>query len=88
MAKPSISFTAEEEKIIEALNNADYDWRTVDGIETELKDHSLTKDAIKGIIMELGEKGIAIRAVSSKYPDFVYTTREHYEKTQNFGIKL
>ena len=70
----------QQAKVIKALENPKYDWRTIDGI---VKDTGLSKEAVIEILRTLEE--LVIRSsIPAKDGRLLYTTRDHYSKTQSF----
>jgi hypothetical protein len=69
----------EIQKVIDALENSEWDWRTVDGIA---EDTGLSVERVGEIIISLDDK-----VIRSSIPDekgrALYTTRKHYKKTQS-----
>lgn len=69
------NFTA---KVVNALENPDYDWRTISGIASEIKEPETR------ILATLHSLSNLVRTTDSQ-GQTLYTTRRHYEKTH--GIK-
>lgn len=73
--------TADEVKkmIIDALENKNYDWRTVNGI---VRETALPVEEVRDMIKKLAEDGIIVRApYTAKNGANIYTTRKHYHET-------
>lgn len=72
------------EIIIEALENPNYDWRTIEGI---VKDTKLSLEKINDIIKILDKK-----IIRSSIPDEkghpLYTTRKHYKETHGIFSRI
>jgi hypothetical protein len=69
-----------KEKVISALENSDYDWRTLKGMSEDL---GISQEKIKEIISKLDE--IVVQSSTlDKDGNNLYTTRKHYNKTQSF----
>ena len=73
-----------DEKLVQALEDPRYQWRTVDGLAVDL---GLSRE-------EVAEKLAAMRSriVRSSIPDelgqALYTTRDHYKTTHSVGERL
>ena len=65
--------------IINALENKNYDWRTIDGI---VRETALPAEEVRDMIKKLAEDGIVVRApYTAKNGANIYTTRKHYHET-------
>lgn len=65
--------------IIDALENKNYDWRTIDGI---VRETALSKEEVCNMIKKLAKDGIVVRApYTAKNGANIYTTRKHYHET-------
>lgn len=69
-----------KEKVITALENPDFDWRTLQGISKEI---GIAQEKIKEIISQLDEL-IVQSSIPDKDGNDLYTTRKHYNETQSF----
>ena len=69
-----------KEKVIMALENSKYDWRTLKGIASET---GITQEKVKEIISQLDEL-IVQSSVPDKDGNDLFTTRKHYNKNQSF----
>jgi hypothetical protein len=76
---------SDRRKIVEALENDHYVWRTVDGI---VKDTGLPRTTVENGVQWDDE----IDAIVASYPDnkgrTLYTTRRHYQKKRPFGWRV
>lgn len=62
-----------------ALENKNYDWRTIDGI---VRETHLPKDEVCDMIKQLAKEGLVVRApYLDKKGRQIYTTRKHYHET-------
>jgi hypothetical protein len=69
-------------KVIKALENPEYDWRTLAGVAGEVGSSEVDVVAVLNSL-----KDIVVRAQDSEgHP--IFTTRRHYEETHGFGDKL
>ena len=66
-------------KVLKALENPNYKWRTIIGLEKETK---LTKDVIQDILKKLDDYVIR-SSIPDKNGNILYTTRKHYHEKQN-----
>lgn len=69
----------EIEKVIAALENPNYDWRTIDGIA---KDTKLSPEKVLDIIKTL-ENVIVRSSIPDEKERPIYTTRKHYRETHS-----
>ena len=73
-----------KDKLVKALEDERYQWRTVDGLVTDLKMH---RETIEELLA-----GMKQTVVRSSIPDdrgrSLYTTRRHYKRTHGFGDKV
>jgi predicted transcriptional regulator len=69
----------EVERVIKALENPNYDWRTMDGVAKETK---LSRERVFEIIESLSDIVIRSSVPDEKGRD-LYSTRKHYSKTQS-----
>lgn len=78
---------ANAQKVVRALENPKYNWRTIDGIAQET---GIEPYQVANILRFLPSAGIDL--VQSSVPDkqgrALYTTRPHYIKSQNFANRL
>ena len=65
------------ENVVNALENPDYDWRTIDGIARET---GLSHMEVMSALAEMEEQ---IVRTSGKDNHYLYTTRRHYNATQS-----
>jgi hypothetical protein len=81
----AIVSASDRRKIVEALENDRYIWRTVDGI---VKDTGLSKVTVENAVQWDDE----VDAIVASYPDnkgrTLYTTRRHYQKKRPFGWRV
>jgi anti-sigma B factor antagonist len=74
------SHTISEDLIMNALDNENYDWRTIEGIATEC---NLTQRHVEEILEKLQDE-----VIRSSVPDAkgrqLYTSRAHYKRSQSF----
>lgn len=81
----SIVSASDRRKIVEALENDRYVWRTIDGI---VKDTGLPRVTVENGVQWDDE----IDAIIASYPDnkgrTLYTTRRHYQKKRPFGWRV
>ena len=71
-----------QDRVVKALENPEYDWRTIPGIASEI--HASESDIITALN---AMKDVVIRSADSEGRS-IFTTRNHYEKTHGFGDKL
>ena len=65
--------------IINALENKNYDWRTIDGI---VRETALPAEEVRDMIKKLAEDGIVVRVpYTAENGTNIYTTRKHYHET-------
>lgn len=69
-------------KILEALENPEYDWRTVPGIASEIGVPE--PDVVKALNLM---RDVIVRATDSEGRS-LFTTRRHYEETHGFKDRL
>ncbi|MGO9123339.1 MAG: hypothetical protein ACLP6G_00485 [Terriglobales bacterium] len=69
-------------RVIAALENPKYDWRTVGGVASEV---GASKDDVAALLGAMPD--IVVRASDDKGRT-IFTTREHYERTHGLGDKL
>jgi hypothetical protein len=79
------SLSAEErQKVIAALENDRYVWRTIPGI---MKDTGLPEEVVKSALWD-----DAVNAIASSYRDDkdreLFTTRRHYQKKRSLGWRV
>jgi hypothetical protein len=81
----SIVSPSDRAKIVEALENDRYVWRTIDGI---VKDTGLPRLTVENAVQWDDE----IDAIVASYPDdkgrTLYTTRRHYQDKRPFGWRV
>lgn len=84
LIESSIFSSSDRRKIIEALENDRYVWRTIDGI---IKDTGLDADTIWAVLDDP-----TTDLVVSSFPDErgrgLYTTRRHYRVKRSVGWRL
>jgi predicted transcriptional regulator len=69
-------------QVIKALENPQYDWRTIQGLASEL--HASESEVVRA----LGSlRDIVVRTEDGQGRR-LFTTRSHYEKTHGFADKL
>ena len=77
--------SADRQKVIAALEDDRYVWRTVDGI---VKDTGLPRTTVENALQWDDE----VDAIVASYPDnegrTLYTTRKHYQKKRTFGWRV
>ena len=72
--------------VLISLENLDYDWRTIEGISREL---NLSEDLVEKILKSKALENQVIRSsIINDDGQILYTTREHYEKTQPLINKI
>ena len=69
-------------RVIAALENPKYDWRTVGGVASEV---SASKDDVAAVLSTMPD--IVVRATDDN-GRVIFTTREHYERTHGLGDRL
>jgi hypothetical protein len=71
------------QQVFNALENPNYQWRTVEGVA---KETGIPPKEVGEIIDHLGESGLVVEAdrrrVDTREIVTIYTTRDHYEKTE------
>jgi predicted transcriptional regulator len=73
-------------KIIRALENDKFKWRTIDGIATEVKE---PKTLVVETIKDLSRQGVVMRSSRpSTTGEALFTTRKHYEQTTPITARL
>jgi hypothetical protein len=83
MATRTISEEAVQ-KVIRALENEDYDWRTLDGLSNET---GLTPSEVQEVLYNL--QGAVIQSsIPDKQGRALFTTRSHYKKNQSVGNRI
>lgn len=74
-------------RVVQALENSQYNWRTIDGIAHET---GIDPRLVANILTFLPNAGIDV--VQSSIPDkngrALYTTRNHYIKSQSLANRL
>jgi hypothetical protein len=70
--------TPKQESVLKALNNEQFVWRTVDGL---MKDTNLSQGDVLAALDSLPE-GTLATAIGKQ--GRLFTTRDHYYKTQSF----
>jgi hypothetical protein len=81
-AKAAAAVEPFEDRLIKALENPRYDWRTVSGIASEMGEpESRIKTALDSM------KSVVVRATN---PDGepIFTTRRHYQKSHGLTDRL
>ena len=69
-------------KLIKALENPAYDWRTVPGIAAEV---DASEEEVISILNSMSD--VVLRTEDSEGRP-LFTTRQHYQKTHGFGDRL
>jgi hypothetical protein len=69
-------------RIITALENPKYDWRTIDGVTSEIR---ASKDDVLAALSAMPD--VVVRAADADGRS-IFTTRQHYERTHGLGDKL
>jgi hypothetical protein len=69
-------------KVIKALENPAYDWRTVPGIAAEV---GAPEEDVLEVLQSM--KDVVIRTEDSEGRP-IFTTRQHYQQTHGFGDRL
>lgn len=73
-------------EVVKALENKNFDWRTIDGISRETH---LPKEEVSEMINQLIKEGVVVRApYLDKKGRRIYTTRKHYHETVGFIGRL
>ncbi len=84
-----VSGKSEEEirsEVIKALENKNFDWRSIDGI---VRETHLPKEEVSDMIKQLIKEGLVVRApYLDKKSNRIYTTRKHYHETVGFVGRL
>jgi len=70
------------ESILRALENPNYDWRTVPGIARET---GLSADQVETVLGQIVE---SIVRTWDEHARPLFTTRKHYDQNQSLGRKL
>ena len=70
-------------KVLEALSNPNYVWRTLGGLEKETE---LPKDVLLQVLE--GMRDDSLVTSRGRNGNIVYTTRDHYNKTQSIFGKI
>jgi predicted Rossmann fold nucleotide-binding protein DprA/Smf involved in DNA uptake len=74
------------DKVVAALENSKYDWRTIDGIISET---DLSFNDVFAVLTKLNEEG---KLVQARNPDEggrdLFTTRQYYNKTRSLIDKI
>ena len=83
MSAASVIDLSMQSKVLKALENPEYVWRTVSGLEKETK---LPRAEILATLEDLPEDAL-VRSLGRNGVR-VYSTREHYRKTQSFVGRL
>ena len=79
MSLPSKDFTAQ---VIKALENPQYDWRTIQGLASELR---ASESEVVAALALLRDTVVRTEDSQGRH---LFTTRLHYEKTHGFADKL
>jgi hypothetical protein len=69
-------------RVIRALENPNYDWRTVGGVASEI---GASKEDVLAV---LGAMPDVVVRTSDADGRSIFTTREHYEQTHGLGDKI
>jgi transcription initiation factor IIE alpha subunit len=78
-------YSTRRHALSKALEDERFDWRTMDGL---LRDTGIeAKTEVEQMLFELGNAGIAIRVYDPSTNQYLYTTRDHYNKRQGFVKK-
>lgn len=73
----------EAARILEALENPNYVWRTVDGLS---KETNVPRTKVQLTLRRIPRSNMVIsRSATGKK---LYSTRQHYRKTQSWGGRL
>lgn len=73
-------------KIIQALENNRFKWRTVDGVVSEVKE---PKAVVVETIKDLSRQGLVVRSSTpSTTGEALFTTRKHYQQTTPITRRL
>jgi hypothetical protein len=68
------------DKVVAALENDNYDWRTIDGI---IRETNLSFNDVFGVLKKLDAEGKLVQSPSTKDPGkALFTTREYYNKSR------
>jgi len=78
MAAPGLAFNTEKmrEVILHALENSNYDWRTIDGLSRET---NLQPSTIQGVL-DTALAGDVVVSGPNEKGQALYTTRRHYRE--------
>jgi hypothetical protein len=71
----------EKDRILNCINETDFVWRTLSGIQQETKFETRRLESLLG---EMVKEGEILRTVSSKDGVVLYTTPEHYQSKMPF----
>lgn len=75
-----------KKKVIQALENGRYKWRTVDGIASEVKE---SKTLVVETINDLSRQGVVVRSSTpSTTGEALFTTRKHYQQKTSITGRL
>jgi hypothetical protein len=81
----SVVSASDRQKIVHALENDRYVWRTVDGI---VRDTGLPRTTVENAVQWDDQ----VDAIVASYPDnegrTLYTTRRHYQKKRPIGWRV
>lgn len=68
------------DKVITALENNNYDWRTIDGI---IRETNLSFNDVFGVLKKLDEEGKLVQSPNTRDPGKqLFTTRDYYNKSR------
>ncbi|HVB15717.1 MAG TPA: hypothetical protein VNF04_04230 [Stellaceae bacterium] len=74
------------QSVLNALNNPNFEWRTIEGVR---KDAHLDADEAIGILGELQSKGLVIQSNSpSEDGRYLFITRERFNQRATLGEKI
>ena len=71
-----------EKHLIIALEDVNYDWRTIEGLGNAIKSE---KDEIEKMLQKLQKDGKVLCAISPKSGEYVYTTIKRYKETHSYA---
>jgi len=68
------------DKVVAALENNNYDWRTIDGI---IRETNLSFNDVFGVLKKLDVEGKLVQSPSTKDPGkALFTTRDYYNRSR------
>jgi hypothetical protein len=82
----SWSFTMDDDdkKVLEALANQNFEWRTISGVAKETE---LSVERVMKVVSTCGDK-IVQSSVTSTSGDLLYTSRDKYKQKKNLLKKV